>query len=77
MYLDAAKYAKWEADKPFLGTVNATLPTPVKGLPLWEPKAVIEVRETMQGEVLIWHNDRAWIMHRNHSPSETRRKCRK
>ncbi len=36
-------------------------PTPVKGLPLWEPKAVIEVRETMQGEVLIWHNNRAWI----------------
>lgn len=36
-------------------------PKPAKGLPLWEPKAVIEVRETLQGEVLIWHRGQAWI----------------
>jgi hypothetical protein len=35
-------------------------PKPAKGLPLWEPKAVVEIRETMKGEVLIWHNGQAW-----------------
>jgi len=47
------------------------MPKPCSGLPRWEAKEIVEVRVTMDGQVFLWHQGRAWSCVETQAPSRS------
>jgi len=65
------EYRRISSGQTFSWDGKCYMPKPCDGWPRWEAKEIVEVRVTMDSQVLLWHQGRAWPCVEAHAPKRS------